>query len=80
MYLIRYLWDHVLKFWKCKHPAFWLAVQEDSTEELVDVDFTRVTLHLYCQKCQEKVDIKYSKCNGGVEAFLERGRDNIWNK
>lgn len=67
-------------FFKCKHPANWLAVQADSTEEWVDEDFTRVTHNLYCQKCQEKVDIKYMKCNGGVDAFLTRGRDNAGNK
>ena len=73
MWFFKYLWEHVLQFWTCKHPAFWLAVEKDSTEEWVDVDFTRVTHHLFCQKCTKPVTVKYMKCNGGTEAFLRRG-------
>ena len=61
-------------FFKCKHPANRLAVKDHSTEERIDEDFTRVIHHLLCRKCGADVDIKYAKTNGGVEAFLERGR------
>jgi len=80
MYLVKYFFQHVVNFWSCKHPAFWLAVRDDSTEQWVDEDFTRVTHNLYCQKCQKPVTVKYMKCNGGVDAFMARGQDSIGNK
>jgi len=64
-------------FFKCNHPANRLAVRDESTEENIDADFTRVIHHLYCQKCMEDIDIKYAKMKGGVAAFLKRGSDAL---
>ena len=60
---------------ECKHPFDRLAVEKGSTEGPPGKDFTEVTHHLFCQKCSTKLDLKYSKTNGGVAAFFGRKED-----
>ena len=48
-------------FFKCKHPANRLHIQKDETRKRISNFFEEVTYHLYCTKCNEKIDIKYSK-------------------
>lgn len=47
-------------FFKCKHPAAYLAVQKNETVEKIDDDFKKVTYHLTCIKCREQVTINYA--------------------
>lgn len=61
-----------MSLFECKHPAEYLVVEKDSTEERQDKDFTRITHHLHCMKCHELIDIDYAKLNGGVDSFLSR--------
>ena len=55
---------------KCKHPFSQLQVEDDSTKERVDDDFTRVIHHLRCGKCRKSLDLSYAKLTHGVRAFL----------
>ena len=50
-----------LNMFKCKHPIMSLLVEKESTFEVIDKDFLKITYHLYCSKCKEKVKISYSK-------------------
>ena len=61
---------------KCNHPANSLVVYKDATVENIDEDFNKVTYHLQCS-CGEMVDIKYAKMIGGVDGFMERGRQKM---
>lgn len=46
---------------KCKHPAWYLVVDDDSSEEVLDDQFIKVTHHLYCINCRSKIDISYAR-------------------
>lgn len=59
-YLLKYWWEQKLKFWTCKHPAFWLHVRKHHTKEIIDKDVTHITYHLYCQKCNTSLPITYA--------------------
>jgi len=59
-------------FFKCKHPASMLFVYSEETVEPNDEDSVIVTYHLYCRKCNEKIDISYAKLIGGVDAYFAR--------
>lgn len=63
-----------LSLFSCKHPAAGLAVERESTTEVVDVDFNRLTYHLWCQRCHEPVKIVHVSLRGGVDAFLQRAK------
>lgn len=59
----------------CKHPARFLAVSREHDEELsreCPSDYTKVTYHLFCQRCDAAVTITHAKVIGGVPAMLER--------
>lgn len=58
---------------RCRHPAAALRVERDATTEPIDEEFTRITYHLICGNCGEKVEVKHAKLVGGVEGFLARG-------
>ena len=54
----------MFNLFKCKHPARALFVRTDSTSKDSDNhpgEFTIITHHLYCMKCNEQVDITYAK-------------------
>ncbi len=55
---------------KCEHPAKHLFVDCDATVEAVDDLFDKVTYHLYCEKCEELIDISYAK---PTDKFFEYG-------
>lgn len=55
---------------KCKHPAAALIVEKDSTIEVIDNEFSKITHHLFCRQCRENVDICYAKLRCRPEAFL----------
>mgnify|MGYP000700432861 CR=1 FL=1 len=57
---------------RCKHPANMLAVQKDETVTPHNEDYSIVTYHLVCRKCQEKIDISYAKVLGGVDGMFQR--------
>ncbi len=49
---------------KCKHPAKYLVVERDSTHEdsaEYPGEYTNITHHLMCYKCQEIINIGYAK-------------------
>ena len=53
-------------FFKCKHPADCLHVAKDATEQDSSEypgQYTYITYHLYCVKCNERIDIEYAKPN-----------------
>lgn len=56
---------------KCKHKARYLAVEKDNTIESLDKDFNKVTIHLYCLKCHESVEIVYAKLKAPIGEWLE---------
>ena len=60
-------------FFKCKHPAQYLGVRTEETLEKKNEDFEVMRYHLLCRKCGEPVEVAYSRCIGGVEAFFARG-------
>lgn len=62
----------MLKF-LCNHPAKHLAVARDATVKDVDADFEEITYHLFCCRCGERIDIKYSNIKGDVRDFIKRG-------
>ena len=64
----------LLKLLKCQHPAKWLAVAKEATEKQHDEDFNIVTYHLFCRKCGEQINLTHAKMVGGVEAYIERGK------
>ena len=60
---------NILKaIFKCNHPAKFLYVEKEPTVKPVDEWFNHVTYHLFCGKCGEKVDIKYTQIT-----------DKFWN-
>jgi len=47
---------------KCKHPANFLHVKKDSTEENTEhSEYKKVTYHLYCMSCGKDIKIKYAR-------------------
>ena len=60
-------------FFKCKHPASWLIINKPCTTEIIDKDFTQVTYHLLCRKCDKTVDIGCVELINGVDEFLSQG-------
>ena len=60
-----------MMWFKCKHPARLLGVQAAETVEPAKGEFQKVTYHLYCCRCGEKVRISYAKLIGGVDKFLD---------
>lgn len=57
-------------WFKCKHPADWLAVVKEHSTKTVDADFVQITYHLFCRKCNVDVNITHSKIRWGVDSFL----------
>lgn len=67
----------MFNLFKCNHPAWALAVQKDSTYKpdmkQLPGEFTIITHHLYCQKCQEHIDISYAQPhNDVIDANIRR--------
>lgn len=70
----------VSKFYKkCNHPAVFLHVEDNETISPSDIegDMEHVTYHLYCMKCNEKIDIKFARFIGGVDAAIQREKERI---
>lgn len=63
-----------MNIFKCKHPFEFLQVAKDATETPIDEDFTKISYHFYCSKCNKEVTTSYAKMVGGVDAFIERGK------
>jgi hypothetical protein len=61
----------------CKHPFAHLFVR--GPEEVVsrDEDFETVVYKFTCSKCGKDLDTQYLRLLGGVEAFMQRGRDKL---
>lgn len=59
-------------WFKCKHPFNRLVVERAETEKKIDEDFQQVDYHFKCGKCGKELSIGYTRCTGGVEAFLAR--------
>ena len=59
-------------FFKCAHPARFLAVQKPETVDRQDADFKVISYHLFCRKCGGEVSLSYVRTNDGVDAFLKK--------
>lgn len=62
---------------KCNHKFSDLVVYSDNTEKDNKdyVDYTDVTIHLYCTKCNTKLDLEYSKIKESPK-FLESDKNS----
>ena len=59
-------------FFKCNHPASRLFVEKEATvEDTNDPLYQHVTYHLFCLKCDEKVEIKFARLKCSVEEAFE---------
>jgi len=61
-----------MSFFSCKHPAAYLGVYTRETVEpnkKYHNEYEIITYHLYCKKCQERVDhIGYARLNDEAQA------------
>lgn len=62
----------MIRLFKCKHPADYLVVQKDSTVDTESHPHVHViTHHLYCTRCDKKINISYIKVPGGIDAVFD---------
>lgn len=67
-------------FFKCKHPANSLCVEKEATVSNTDDPlYQHVTYHLFCLKCDEKVEIKFARLTCSVEEAFEYHKQLINN-
>ncbi len=58
-------------FFKCKHPANQLWVQEKEKVEKMDDDFDKVTYRLRCSNCgKDDIEIRYARLNKTMKEWL----------
>ena len=57
---------------KCNHPFKYIHVRDSEFTERINADFDRVTYHLYCRKCNEKLPLSYARMVGSTKEFLNR--------
>ena len=62
----------MITLFKCSHPFNRLGVKKEHTVEIMDVEFNKVTYHLFCRKCGADLPLSHAKLVGGVEAFLTK--------
>lgn len=69
-------------FFKCKHPASSLFVEKDATvqDDPSSPLYQHVTYHLFCLKCDEKVEIKFATLKCSVEEAFEYHKQLINNQ
>lgn len=64
-----------MELFKCKHKFKNISVWSDSTStpsKDYPKHFNLVTHHLYCTRCNKKLDVKYSQMIGTINEWLER--------
>lgn len=66
-----------MSIFSCGHKAEYLVVSKDHSTVQVDADWAKITYHLHCTNCGKDVDIGHSKMIGGIEAYMQRGRDAV---
>lgn len=62
---------------KCEHPFSALQTQKEQTVTVIDEDFEQVDYHFKCVKCGEFIIKSHARTIGGVDAFMERGRQRM---
>lgn len=64
-------------WFKCKHPAERLVLNEqETTTRRIDDDFSVTSISMHCYGCGKDVKVGATFFNGVVEAFINRGIQN----